>query len=104
MNKRDIAIRYAEQTGVSTTESEEVIRKVLQIFADGLVEDGRVVVSNFGVFDIAEVKGRTYSMPSGETTITEGHRKIRFRPAANLEAYVEGKKVPIAIGLPRGRS
>lgn len=103
MNKKALITRYAVVMDLSDYEAAATIEKVLQIIAQGLKEDGRVVVSNFGVFEVVVVQRRSYILPTGEKVRKPGHRKVRFRPAPNLEAFVGGKKVPVAVGLPRGK-
>lgn len=98
MNKAELIRRSAQKLGVQRAEAERAVEATLQTIAEGLYADDQVVISNFGVFEVTNTKGRSYTMPSGEVVAKASRRKIKFRPSPNLGAYVDGEKVAIAHG------
>jgi len=52
MTKRNIIRRIADELGLSAIQTQPIVQKTLEAIINVLVEEGRVELRNFGVFEV----------------------------------------------------
>ena len=91
MTKRDMAVRIADETGLTQNDVADVIQKTLDSIADELIAGRNIELRNFGVFEVKirkSRKGRNPNKPKHEVIIPE-RAVVRFRPGKDLKEKVE---------------
>ncbi len=91
MTKRDMAVRIADETGLTQNDVADVIQKTLDSIADELIAGRNIELRNFGVFEVKirkSRKGRNPNRPKNEVIIPE-RVVVRFRPGKDLKEKVE---------------
>ncbi|RMG08607.1 MAG: HU family DNA-binding protein [Planctomycetota bacterium] len=84
--KRDIAKSVAEKTALTQAQAGEVIQLTLEAFADVVLNEGRLELRNFGVFEVKRRAPRKARDPrTGETLDLPARNTIVFRPGRALE-------------------
>lgn len=71
-----------------------VAAKLVECFLDtiknGLVEDGKVMISGFGVFEVRSSKERVGRNPkSGENIVIHPRKRIKFKPSMLLKKQLQ---------------
>ena len=96
MTKKDMAKAIAEETGVSQLQAREIVQKVLDRITETLVQEGRIELRNFGVFEVKQRKARKGRNPrTGEKVKVPAKMVVTFRPGRQMEERVGHlKKVP----------
>lgn len=82
---------YKLHGGLTQYEAAQVVDTILQTVKTSLLEGRQVKITNFGVFEVKERRGRTGVDPSsGEPIFIPEHKGLSFRPAHKLKQLVEG--------------
>lgn len=92
LTKRDIAraIHRAEPT-ISISEAVTLVDTIFQAVKDRLARSEKVMITNFGTFQVVERAPRKGINPAtGQTLTIDRHRAVSFRPAPSLELAVNG--------------
>lgn len=92
MTKRDIAkaIHEAEPT-ISVAEAVALVDTIFQAIKERLRRDEKVMITNFGTFQVIERAERQGINPAtGEALTIPSHRAVSFRPAPALQETVNG--------------
>ena len=85
MNLSDVVDRMAETTCRPRTEAARMADALLNAIRTGLLEDGRVEIVGFGLFDFRQMPDRMgRDFQNGETIPVKGKRKVRFRESKSL--------------------
>jgi integration host factor subunit beta len=78
--KRDMAERIAERCGVTGVEAKAMIQHTLDEMMRSLMENGRLELRNFGVFQVVESAPRKARNPrTGETVMVPSRRVVKFK-------------------------
>jgi nucleoid DNA-binding protein len=90
LTKQQIARRISEAEALSQREAtrrvDEVLRAMMARFAAG----EKVMVTNFGTFEVVERAPRRGINPaSGERSVIPAHRSVAFRAAPRLLRHVD---------------
>src|ERR1700722_6133765 len=94
MTKKDMAKNIAEQLGLSVSVVKEVIQRVFDGIIEVLLEDGRIELRNFGVFEGKKRKARLARNPrTGEKVDVPERMRIKFKPGMEMTERVE--KMPV---------
>ncbi|MDP3980593.1 MAG: HU family DNA-binding protein [Chlamydiota bacterium] len=97
MTKRDIAIRIANETGISQVAVKEVIQKTLDYIVESLGRNDKIELRNFGVFMVkrrdARV-GRNPNKPEQEVHIPAKNVPY-FKPGKEMKKVVE--ELPLVV-------
>ena len=73
-------------------EVEKIVNEVLMEITNGLLEDGKVVLTGFGTFEKYYQEGYDGINPStGEKLVVDGSYKIRFSSSKKLKEIVNEK-------------
>jgi len=95
MTKRELAVRIAEETGLTQVAVKEVVQKFLDYIVDELAEGRSVEFRNFGVFETVYRKprmGRNPRFPEQEVEIP-GRYVAHFKPGKIMKARI-GRRAP----------
>lgn len=93
MIKKEMVDSISKKLHKTKADVYEVINAFLDETKEQLKKGDKVVLSNFGVFEISEVKPYTRFHPqTGETVMTKHTRKIVFRPSDHFKEFVQGTK------------
>jgi nucleoid DNA-binding protein len=78
--KRDMAERIAERCGITGVEAKAMVQHTLDEMIRTLVENGRLELRNFGVFQIHRSAPRKARNPrTGETVMVPSRRVVKFK-------------------------
>lgn len=75
LTKRDLVNKISAETNFTQIEVFDIVQRAVDIISSTLAEGDRVVIRNFGTFQVKEVKPKVGRNPK---TLT---RMCRFRPA-----------------------
>ena len=89
MTKKDIVRRIADELGRTTIETAPIVQKTLDAIINGLAEEGRVELGNFGVFAVKKRKPRQGHNPrTGEKVMVGERIAVTFKPGRVVEERV----------------
>jgi len=89
MNKTQLTAKLAEKTGVTKTQASQAINGVIDIINEQLKDGGRVILTGFGSFSVAERAPRTGRNPqTGDVINIPAGRFPKFKAGKNLKDIV----------------
>ena len=81
MTKKDIVRSISEDLGLTQLQTKEIVQKVFETIMSTLVEEGRVELRNFGVFEVKRRAPRKARNPrTGEKVFVPEKSVVTFRP------------------------
>lgn len=84
MNKDDV-VRHLCRHVLDKKQAKISVDKVFEIIKHGLKRDGKVVISNFGSFQLKTARAVTRRNPkTGDKVQVPPKQKVRFKPSENL--------------------
>ncbi len=91
LTKRDIARQIHEtESTISIAEAVEVVDTIFAVIKGRLASSEKVMVTNFGTFDVAVRAARRGVNPAtGDRLTIPSHRAVIFSPAPALQAAVD---------------
>lgn len=95
MTKLEIARTISEGLGLTQLQTKQIIQNILGSIVSTLVEEGRVELRNFGVFEVRWRKARKARNPqTGETVMVPKRCTVCFKPGLVMEQRVkeEGRR------------
>jgi nucleoid DNA-binding protein len=96
MTKKDMARAIAEEMDLTQMQAKEIIQRVLDGITETLVQEGRIELRNFGVFEVKKRKPRKARNPrTGENVKVPAKLVVTFKPGREMEERVgQLTKVP----------
>ena len=96
MTKKDMAKAIAEEMGLTQIQAREIIQRVLDGITQTLLNEGRIELRNFGVFEVKKRKPRKARNPrTGENVKVPARLVVTFKPGREMEERVgQLKKLP----------
>jgi DNA-binding protein HU-beta len=94
MNKKEMIDAIAKQAQLTTQQAEDAYKATFQVIKQGMIQDGKVMVPEFGNFTTkvrAERKGRNPS--TGKDIIIPQAIIAHFKPATQLKESVNTTEV-----------
>ncbi len=89
MTKKDIVRTIAEQIELPQLRTKELVQRTFDALIDALVQEGRVELRNFGVFQIKKREARMARNPrTGERVPVQAKSVVTFKPGKEMEARV----------------
>ncbi len=89
MTKKDIARRIADELDRPLLETMQIVQKTLDAIINVLIEEGRVELRNFGVFEVKKRKSRQARNPrTGEKVVVGERFTITFKPGQIVKERV----------------
>ena len=92
VTKREIVQTIAKELGLTQHQAQQIVQQTLDAIVNTLVEEGRVELRNFGVFEVRWRKPRTARNPStGEKIMVPVRCTVTFKPGQVMEYRVQEK-------------
>src|SRR5207248_10463979 len=96
VTKKAMAKAIADDMDLPQTQTQEIIRRVLDRITETLVRQGRIELPNFGVFVVKRRKPRKARNPlTGENVKVPARLVVTFKPGREMQQRVgQLKKLP----------
>src|SRR5260370_7904210 len=86
VTKKEIVKQISERIGLTQLKTKEIVQLTFDAIVDTLLEDKRIELRNFGVFEVKQRKARKARNPrTGERTDLPPNNVATFKPAQQLE-------------------
>lgn len=91
LTRADLSEAVHRQIGLSRSESADLVKSVLDLMSDTLVEGHTVKLSSFGTFMVRSKNGRVGRNPkTGEEVPITPRRVLVFRPSQVMKNVING--------------
>lgn len=89
MTKKEIVKTISESIGMTQLKTKEIVQKTFDAIVDTLVEDRRIELRNFGVFEVKMRAARKARNPrTGERVNVPAKFVVTFKPGKEMEEKV----------------
>lgn len=87
--KREIVRTIAERAALTQSQTNDVIQLLLEAIVQGVIEDGRIELRNFGTFELRTRAPRKARNPrTGEVLVVPERQAVVFKPGQAFEAQL----------------
>ncbi len=92
INKTEFISAVAERAGITKSDAQKTVNAVLDIITETLQNQGRVVLTGFGTFEVREAKERVGVNPRTREKVTiPKTKRPAFSAGAELKKAVKGE-------------
>lgn len=89
MTKKEIVRTISEEIGLTQLQTKEIVQKTFNAIVEALVEDERIELRNFGVFEVKRRAPRKARNPrTGEKVSVPEKFVVTFKPGKEMEERV----------------
>lgn len=89
MTKKEIVKQIADKIGLTQLKTKEIVQQTFDAIVETLLEDGRIELRNFGVFEVKQRKARKARNPrTGERVDVPPKNVVTFKPGKEMEDRV----------------
>jgi len=89
VTKKEIVKTISEEIGLTQLKTKEIVQKTFDAIVRTLVEDGRIELRNFGVFEVKKRKPRKARNPRTGTNVNVPEKfVVTFKPGKEMEERV----------------
>jgi len=89
VTKKEIVKTISEEIGLTQLKTKEIVQKTFDSIVDALVEEKRIELRNFGVFEVKQRAARKARNPrTGEKVFVPEKFVVTFKPGKEMEARV----------------
>ncbi len=89
MTKEEIVRTISEEIGLTQLKTKEIVQKTFDAIVETLVEDGRIELRNFGVFEVKRRAPRKARNPrTGDKVFVPEKFVVTFKPGKEMEQRV----------------
>jgi nucleoid DNA-binding protein len=89
MTKKEIARKISEHSGITQLLALEAVQMVFDGIMEALVDEGRIELRNFGVFEVKRRRARKARNPrTGENVSVPERRVVTFKPGREIKERV----------------
>lgn len=89
MTKKEIVKTISEEIGMTQLRTKEIVQKTFDAIVKTLVEDGRIELRNFGVFEVKKRAARKARNPrTGQRVDVPEKFVVTFKPGKEMEEKV----------------
>lgn len=89
MTKKEIVKTISEEIGMTQLKTKEIVQKTFDAIVETLVEDGRIELRNFGVFEVKKRAARKARNPrTGDKVYVPAKYVVTFKPGKEMEEKV----------------
>jgi len=89
VTKKEIVKTISEEIGLTQLRTKEIVQKTFDAIVDTLVEDRRIELRNFGVFEVKKRAARKARNPrTGERVDVAEKYVVTFKPGKEMEERV----------------
>lgn len=109
MTKKEIVKTISDEIGMTQLKTKEIVQKTFDAIVQTLIEERRIELRNFGVFEVKKRAARKARNPrTGEKVFVAEKYVVTFKPGKEMEEKVrqlevaEASKtsVPAAVSTP----
>jgi nucleoid DNA-binding protein len=89
VTKKEIVRTISEEIGLTQLKTKEIVQKTFDAIVEALVEDGRIELRNFGVFEVKRRAPRKARNPrTGDKVEVPEKFVVTFKPGKEMEQRV----------------
>ena len=89
MTKKEIVKSISEELGLTQLKTKEIVQRTFDAIVETLVEERRIELRNFGVFEVKQRAPRKARNPrTGEKVFVPSKFVVTFKPGKEMEARV----------------
>ena len=89
MTKKEIVKDISDAIGLTQLKTKEIVQKTFDAIVKTLVEDGRIELRNFGVFEVKKRAARKARNPrTGDKVFVPEKFVVTFKPGKEMEEKV----------------
>jgi integration host factor subunit beta len=89
VTKKEIVKTISEEIGLTQLKTKEIVQKTFDAIVETLVEDGRIELRNFGVFEVKKRAARKARNPRTGTRVDVPTKfVVTFKPGKEMEEKV----------------
>lgn len=89
MTKKEIVKTISEELGLTQLKTKEIVQKTFDAIVEALVDEGRIELRNFGVFEVKKRASRKARNPrTGERVDVPEKWVVTFKPGKEMEERV----------------
>ena len=89
MTKKEIVKTISEEIGLTQLQTKEIVQKTFNAIVETLVEERRIELRNFGVFEVKKRAARKARNPrSGQRVDVPAKYVVTFKPGKEMEERV----------------
>jgi integration host factor subunit beta len=98
VTKKEIVKTISEEIGMTQLKTKEIVQKTFNAIVNTLVEDHRIELRNFGVFEVKRRAARKARNPrTGEKVFVPEKFVVTFKPGKEMEEKVREMERRAAI-------
>ncbi len=89
MTKKEIVKKISEDIGLTQLKTKDIVQRTLDAIIQTLVEEGRIELRNFGVFEVKRRAPRKARNPrTGDKVYVPAKNVVTFKPGKEMEELV----------------
>ena len=89
MTKKEIVKTISEEIGMTQLKTKEIVQKTFDAIVETLVDEGRIELRNFGVFEVKKRAARKARNPrTGQRVDVPEKYVVTFKPGKEMEEKV----------------
>jgi nucleoid DNA-binding protein len=89
VTKKEIVKKISEEIGLTQLKTKEIVQRTLDAIILTLVEEGRIELRNFGVFEVKRRAPRKARNPrTGDKVFVPAKNVVTFKPGKEMEELV----------------
>jgi nucleoid DNA-binding protein len=89
VTKKEIVKQISEKSGLTQLKTKEVVQETFKAIINTLLEDGRIELRNFGVFEVKQRKARKARNPRTNQHVDVPPKNVvTFKPGKEMEEKV----------------
>ena len=89
MTKKEIVKQIADRIGETQLKTKDIVQRTFDAIVDTLIEQGRIELRNFGVFEVKQRKARKARNPrTGQRVDVPPKNVVTFKPGKEMEERV----------------
>lgn len=89
MTKKEIVRTISEEIGLTQLKTKEIVQKTFDAIVEALVDEGRIELRNFGVFEVKRRAPRKARNPrTGDKVFVPEKFVVTFKPGKEMEQRV----------------
>ena len=89
VTKKEIVKTISEEIGLTQLKTKEIVQKTFDAIVETLVDEGRIELRNFGVFEVKKRAARKARNPrTGDKVFVPAKYVVTFKPGKEMEERV----------------
>jgi integration host factor subunit beta len=89
VTKKEIVKRISEEIDLTQIKTKGIVQKTFDVIVETLINEGRIELRNFGVFEVRERKARKARNPrTGNPVDVPAKYVVTFKPGKDMEHQV----------------